>query len=78
MKEKYGDQDEEDRLAAMELLHGSSNKKTGRKAKKGQTQTPSSKPQRGAKKVKDEKNGNTFQRADVELARVEHIPILKN
>ena len=60
--------------AAMQLLHGSTNKKTGRRGKRNeQDKTSSSKPQRGAKKVKEAKEGNTFQRANVELAAPEEM-----
>jgi len=78
IKEKYGDQDEEDREAAMALLHGSggSNKKTTRKGKYEfkKDYVPQQKRQsRGKAKVKEPKEGNVFQRAEVELAPPEEI-----
>ena len=67
MKDKYGDQDEEDRQAAMDLLHGAQSERKGkRKQKKEWTKEP--KTQRGQKQKPKEKEGNVFQRAAEELA----------
>ena len=68
IKDKYGDQDEEDRQAAMDLLHGAQSERKGkRKQKKEWTKEPQ-KPQRGQKQKPKEKEGNVFQRAAEELA----------
>ena len=67
IKDKYGDQDEEDRQAAMDLLHGAQSERKGkRKQKKEWTKEP--KTQRGQKQKPKEKEGNVFQRAAEELA----------
>ena len=67
IKDKYGDQDEEDRQAAMDLLHGAQSERKGkRKQKKEWVKEP--KTQRGQKQKPKEKEGNVFQRAAEELA----------
>lgn len=72
IKDKYGDQDEEDRQAAMDLLHGAQSERKGkRKQKKEWTKEP--KTQRGQKQKPKEKEGNVFQRAAEELAPPEVI-----
>ena len=67
MKDKYGDQDEEDRQAAMDLLHGAQSERKGKRKQKKQP-INESKPQRGQKQKPKEKEANVFQRAAEELA----------
>ena len=75
MKEKYADQDEEDRLAAMELLHGKSGKSKKEKRQSKKEQKPERKVgnNRGQSKKKEVKTGNVFQRANEELPPPQEI-----
>merc|ERR1712141_122925 len=63
---KYEDQDEEDKIAMMELMHGTSKnkKKQSKKEQKPERKTGS---ERGQTKKKETKTGNVFQRANEEL-----------
>ena len=57
MKDKYGDQDEEDRQAAMDLLHGAQSERKGKRKQKKQP-INESKPQRGQKQKPKEKEAD--------------------
>jgi hypothetical protein len=72
MKEKYGDQDEEDRAAMMEFLGSAGAKKQPKKLQRQAKRE--SKGVRGQKKPPKEKKGNTFERANEELAPPEVLP----
>jgi len=72
MKQKYGEQDEEDRAAMMEFLGSAGAKKLPKKLQRQAKRE--SKGVRGQKKPPKEKKGNTFERANEELAPPEVLP----
>ncbi|CAG5087321.1 Oidioi.mRNA.OKI2018_I69.PAR.g11517.t1.cds [Oikopleura dioica] len=75
MKQKYGDQDEEDRAAMMEFLGSAGAKKQSKKFQRAEKrELKKGGGARGQKKGPKEKKANTFERANEELPPPEVLP----